>query len=121
MRMLLLDDEEFALKLLDCSVAEAVPEGERFCFRDPEKALEFAENNPVPVAFLDINMPKMNGLEVAERLMELNPEINIIFCTGYSEYAVDAFRIYSSGYLFKPIISENIADAMNHLRYPVED
>ena len=55
--------------------------------------MEYARENPVEAAFLDIEMPVMNGLVLAQKLRELIPGIVIIFVTGYEQYAMDAFRI----------------------------
>lgn len=53
-------------------------------------------------------------------LKETNKNMNIIFVTGYSHYAVDAFSIRSSGYLLKPVRSEEIAAELNNLRIPIK-
>lgn len=121
MKMLLLDDEPLALKMLENAVAEAVPGAEVNSFLKVNDALEFAAYNLVQIAFLDINMNVMNGLDVARKLKEINPTVNIIFSTGYEEYALDALKMYSSGYLLKPIDADDIADVMQNLRYPVDE
>ena len=68
------------------------------------------------VAFLDIRMFGLNGVELARELKRINPEVNIVFTTGYSEYMGEAFALHASGYLLKPITAEMIADEMAHLR-----
>lgn len=120
MNILLVDDEKYALSALEEAVSEAVPNSNRASFKTASEAIEYAKNNAVDVAFLDINMRVMNGIEMAKTLMELYPKINIIFCTGYQDYAVEAFQMYCSGYLLKPITEESIEECMEHLRYPVE-
>lgn len=60
------------------------------------------------MAFLDIDMRGTNGMELAKRLKENQPKINIIFVTGYSEYMGDAFSIHASGYVLKPPTKEKI-------------
>lgn len=121
MNLLLVDDEILALEMLEEAVREAIPDGKCNCFDSATKAMEFAASNTIDIAFLDINMRIMNGLEMAKALMEINPKINIIFCTGYEEYALDAFKLYSSGYLLKPISEEKILEVMEHLRFPIEE
>lgn len=120
MNILLVDDEALALMALKSAVSKAVPSAELHPFSNAESALEAAENTKFEVAFLDINMFGMDGLEMAKRLTAINPTMNIIFCTGYAEYAVEAFRLYSSGFLLKPISAKDITEAMGHLRYPIE-
>ena len=72
-------------------------------FSSCSTALAYATENPVDVAFLDINMRGIGGLGLAEKLIELQPRCKIVFCTGYEEYAIPAFKIHASGYLMKPI------------------
>lgn len=78
--------------------------------------LEWAAENPVDIAFLDIHMRGMGGLALAEKLTELQPECKIVFCTGYSEYAVDAFQLHAAGYLMKPITAEAVQREIDHIR-----
>lgn len=68
-----------------------------------EDAVAFIKKNPVDIAFLDIEMPEMNGLELAERLMEVDSYIRVIFVTAYNQYALEAFRAHAIGYLLKPL------------------
>lgn len=72
-------------------------------FMDPAEALEYLETSPADLALLDIDMPQMGGLELAARMKDKCPDIKIIFLTGYSEYAVDAYAMHATGYLLKPI------------------
>lgn len=114
------DDEKYALLELTETLKEACPDYEIDSFRKPAEALEFAARHPVEIAFLDIEMGVMSGLELARRLKNINPRINIIFVTGFSQYALEAFNVEASGYLLKLVTAEQIAKAMNSLRYPAE-
>ena len=67
--------------------------------------------------FTDVEMPKMNGIDLARKLQEIDPQVNIIFITGYQEYMSDAFDLYASGYLIKPMDEEDVRKALEHLRY----
>ena len=97
MKILAIDNNESALKLLTASIAEACPLSEIFPFRKPSEFLVFAKDNPCDIVFLDIKMWGMNGLALAKELKEINPKINIIFVTAYSKYASDAFDIIGCG------------------------
>ncbi|MCQ2509779.1 MAG: response regulator [Lachnospiraceae bacterium] len=119
MNLILVDDELLALAALEEAVTEALPGAQYASFDRASTAIEYARENPVDVAFLDINMRAMSGLEMALELQNYHPDVNIIFCTGYEEYALDAIRLHCSEYLVKPISSEKVADAMQHLRHPV--
>lgn len=103
MNVIAVDDEQLALKDLMRALEKAMPDGASHGFSSSRRALEYAENADVDVAFLDIRMPGMNGLELAKRLKELQPEMHIIFVTSYDEYAIDAFSLHATGYLLKPV------------------
>lgn len=119
MNLLLVDDEPLLLRKLERAVAEALPEANIHSFDKAREALEFAKANRIDVAFLDIQMRGINGLELAKRLVGLHKHTNIIFCTSFTEYALDAFHAYASDYLVKPISPEAVKKAMGQLRYPV--
>lgn len=119
MKYLLVDDEELQLLKLKDSVKEASPDGEIFAFDNPVSALESAKETQYDVAFLDIELPVMNGVSLAKKLKELDPEINIIFVTGYTEYALDAHKLHASGYLTKPVTKAAIKAELADLRFPI--
>ena len=85
-------------------------------FSDCEEALEYVRNNYVDVAFLDINMRGMGGLALAERIIEARPDCKIVFCTGYEEYAIPAFKLHVSGYLLKPISAEDVQTEIDNIK-----
>lgn len=120
MKIIAVDDEKLALDTLVDSIEKAVPGGGVIGFRKPEDALIYVSENDCEIAFLDIKMRGMTGLELAKRLKDIRRDINIIFVTGYSEYSLDAFRLYASDYLLKPATPDAVRQAMEHLRTPVK-
>lgn len=89
-------------------------------FESGPEALDWAGTNGVEIALLDIELDeRMNGIELAKRLKEHSPRVNIIFLTSYGEYAQDALDLYSSGYVRKPITPEKLHEQFCHLRFPV--
>ena len=119
MNILFVDDEPLALGKLDRLLGVTAPEAKRHGFVRAHDAMTFAEENTVDVALLDINMRGLDGVTMAKRLQALYPRVNIIFCTGYSEYMPDALAMYCSGYLMKPITENDLRTALQHLRYSV--
>ena len=113
MRILCLDDEEPALQMLEMCVKKARPEAEVWSFDDQDALLEDAEDSGCDVAFLDIHMRGMNGVEVAKRLKEINPRMNIIFVTGFSEYKGDAMDMKASGYIMKPVTVNEVREELD--------
>lgn len=120
MRILAVDDERLALEGLLEAIQGAVPDAEIQGFRSAEDALVFAQNYECEIAFLDITMRGMDGIELARRLKALNPKINIIFTTGYDEYTGQAFALHASGYVMKPVTAEKVSLEMEELRHPVQ-
>ena len=121
MNMIVVDDERIILQYETEIIKKAAANGSVTPFTSPDDALTYAKAHRIDVAFLDINMVEMNGLSFAETLKTINPRINIIFCTGYSEYSLHALELYCSGYLMKPLTEEKVKTALDNLRFPDEE
>lgn len=120
MTVILVDDEKLALEGLLDAVKSVLLDADIHCFSIAREAIEYANSTQVDIAFLDIHMRGIDGIEVAKQLLEHYPKTNVIFCTGFTDYALDAFDVYCSGYLMKPISSKKVLEAVSHLRYPIE-
>lgn len=120
MRALAIDDKKLPLEALVEAVEEAEPTIELHAFRSPDEVLSWDGAKQCDVAFVDIDLPGMTGIELAHRLKALNPRMNIIFATGFSEYTSDAMHLHASGYLTKPITAEKVRRELDDLRHPVE-
>jgi two-component SAPR family response regulator len=119
MRIIAVDDEKIALESLSSAIKAIVTEDEVVSFRYPEDALEYANTNLCDIAFLDVEMAGMSGVELAAELKRYNSEINIVFCTGYGNYRDAAFELHASGYLMKPITPEKVKRELENLRRPI--
>lgn len=84
-------------------------------FDDSIKALEYIQKHPVDVIFLDINMPKLDGLAFSRVINTLTPKPLFIFITAYSEYALEAFEVAAFDYILKPYSEGRIADTLKRL------
>ena len=120
MRILAVDDEKDALEVLVTAISECDKTAEIKGFNSPTEALAYATENPPDIAFLDIRMPTMSGLDLAKKLKAINVRVNIVFSTGYSEYASDAFSMHASGYIMKPVSVRLVRKELENLRNPVE-
>ncbi|MBO6108648.1 MAG: response regulator [Eubacterium sp.] len=119
MRILCVDDEPLALKMLETSIKKAKPDVDVLAFRKPSELLEEAKKDGCDIAFLDIHMRGMTGVELAKELKGVNPKMNIIFVTGFSEYAGDAMKMHASGYIMKPVSQAKIEEELSDLRFPI--
>ena len=110
------DDEALMLGAL-VSAIEASPDVSSVAkFSNCEEALAYVDAHAVDIAFLDINMRGMGGLALAERIVAARPSCKIVFCTGYEEYAIPAFKLHASGYLLKPISAEDVQGEIDNIK-----
>lgn len=121
MNIIAVDDEKLALETLTRSIQTAEKEANIYSFREPDDAVDFVKNNECAVAFLDIKMRLITGIELAKQLKEIKPKLNIVFVTGFSDYTLEAFKLYASDYILKPATPEQIKQALANLRNPVEE
>ncbi len=121
MKVLIVDDEIFALNDLKEVLEDCIPQAEIETFSKAEQAIEYAKSTNIDIAFLDIEMNNMTGIQLAEQLLKIHEKTNIIFVTGYSEYALEAFSVYASGYILKPATKKAMLSAISKLRYPLDD
>lgn len=121
MKILLVDDEELQLLRLESEVKKVVPSSATILsFSNSSKYIKECQDEKIDIAFLDIEMPGMNGISLAKELKRINPLVNIIFVTAYNDYALEAYKIHASGYLSKPVTAEKIKKELDALRYPLE-
>jgi two-component system, LytTR family, response regulator len=105
---IIVDDEPNAVKLLELHVQRATDWQLVVKCNNPLDALEFLKNNKADVIFLDINMPQLNGMQLASLLPA---DLKIVFITAYSEYAVESYNLKAIDYLLKPITLQRFLDA----------
>lgn len=121
MNIIAVDDERRSLRMLEKALLQIAPDATIRGFLSAGEALAYADEHQVDVAFLDIMMGGMDGLQLAERLKELYDRTNIIFVTGYSQYAGSAFDLHASGYLMKPVNPQRVKKELENLRSPVAE
>ena len=112
---LCVDDESIMLTLLQKAVESSPDIDEVYAFGKAGDALEWAETHHFDVAFLDVELHGISGTEIARRLREKSPYLPIVFCTGYADYALDAYRLHVDGYLLKPIHAEDVQNELDRL------
>jgi DNA-binding LytR/AlgR family response regulator len=111
-RAFVVDDEQLAVQRLTRLLTETGRVVVAGSATDPREALGALGGMDVDVAFLDIQMPEMTGLELVERL---NRDIPVVFTTAYDRYALEAFAVNSIDYLLKPVESSRLEKALDKL------
>ena len=115
MKIMIVDDEKLAISRLTRLLND---EGlnDITSFDSPSLALVEATKNKYDVIFMDISMPQMTGLELANTILAIEPKTFIVFQTAYSEYAVEAFKIGGIDYLMKPIEKDEIIRVLEKIK-----
>lgn len=117
--IMVLDDEPDVVRKTGHLAKKVVPEAEVYGVQSGEKALLLLRKKRVNVAFVDIHMGDDDGLSIAQKLLSVQPQLNIVFLTNHPEHMKSAFRMHASGYILKPPSLEDVEDEIGHLRYPL--
>jgi len=115
MNILIVDDETIAISRLTRLLNELQFE-DITSFSDPEEALKNLTKTQYDIVFLDIQMPKITGLELANKILDITPSTFIIFQTAYEQFALDAFKSGGIDYILKPTTKENISKALQKVQ-----
>ncbi|MEK8131641.1 response regulator [Paenibacillus filicis] len=116
MKIMLVDDEPLALRLLAEELEHIGGLDIIGTFRNPRAALDAIVEQGPQAVFLDIEMPEMSGIQLAELILERRPDTMIVFVTVYDEYAVKAFELQAMDYVLKPVQAERLAKTIERLK-----
>ena len=116
--IIMVDDNNIILNGSLPVLEEVMPNASVTGFIDPSDAVEYAKTKRVALAFLDIEMGIVSGLDVCRELLEINPRTNVVYLTAYSGYSLDAWSTGASGFMLKPLTPEGIREQLKNLRYP---
>ena len=116
--IILVDDNAVILNGGLAIIEEVIPNASVTGFTKPSEAIDFAKANRVALAFLDIEMGTVSGLDVCRELLEINPHTNVVYLTAYGNYSLDAWSTGACGFMIKPITPEGIREQLKKLKYP---
>ncbi|UKS27097.1 response regulator [Paenibacillus sp. HWE-109] len=120
-RVVIVEDEKPILELMKVLIGRNPHYTIIGAFSNPLEALASMPELKPDIAFLDVEMPKINGLELAQRMNDMAGTTKIIFTTAYKEYALDAFKVYAFDYILKPVTPaaiERITTRLMKLEHP---
>lgn len=118
---IIVDDEELAIIYLEKKLQQFPNIQIVKTYTNHEHILSDLKKERIDVAFLDIEMAELNGLDLAEAIQSICPSIHVVFVTAHSEYAVQAFEINSIDYLLKPVTTNRLQKTMNRLIEMISD
>lgn len=118
--VIMVDDNTVILNGSLSIIDKVIPNASVTGFTKPSEAIDFAKENRVALAFLDIEMGAISGLDVCRELLEVNPHTNVVYLTAYREYSFDAWSTGACGFMLKPITSEGVREQLKKLRYPFQ-
>ena len=109
-------DDEPGVMLLLCSILSKLERALVIGAADNAKdAIALVREHNPDLAFLDIELPDIKGIELAERLREIKPDLAIVFITAHQEYSLDAFKLYAFDYILKPIDEERVKSTFQRI------
>ena len=117
--VIMVDDRKIVLTGGLPVLEEVMPNATVVGFTRPSEAVEYARGNRVALAFLDIELGNVSGLDLCRELLDINPRTNVVFLTAYAEYSLDAWSTGASGFMVKPITQEGVREQLERLRYPI--
>lgn len=113
---LLIDDEKIILEGMKDTLLLVVNKGDTILTAsDPFEATELMKQNNIDIIFSDVDMPGMNGLKLAQIASDIVPDADIVFCTGYAHYSLDAWKTEAKAFILKPVTEEDLAMVINKL------
>lgn len=116
--VIMVEDREVILTGGLAVLEEVMPNATIVGFEWPSEAIEYAKENQVSLAFLDIELGAENGLDLCQSLLDINPRTNVVFLTAYAEYSLDAWGTGASGFMLKPVTAEGVRAQLANLRHP---
>ena len=116
--VIMVEDREVILTGGLSVLEEVMPDATVVGFEWPSEAIEYARENRISLAFLDIELGAESGFDLCHSLLDIYPRTNVVFLTAYSEYSLDAWSTGASGFMLKPITPEGVRAQLANLRHP---
>ena len=121
MRIIVVDDESVILGREMEIIRRVAPSAQIEGFLSAGQALRFVQTQPVDVAFLDVMMPEISGIDLAREMKRQRPELNVIFATAFNHLYKEAMELHASGYILKPMDEAGVRRELSDLRRPPKE
>ena len=121
MKILVADDQPMIVEDIIDELKNLRPAAICIGTSEPSEILPLFAEHRFDIVLLDIDLSGYNGIALAKRILTVKPRTNIIYITGYEKFALDSYKTIASAFLVKPVSTEMIANALDHLRYPVSE
>ena len=118
MTYLAVDSNAGALRRLAEALAALRPDAQVLRFDNSPAALAAAREREIDVAFIEAELPELNGLDLGQYLKELNPQVNLIYLSRSQKHALTALTQHASGYVLKPATEDALQRELDDLRHP---
>ena len=115
LRAIIVDDEQLSVNRLKRILSESGVIEICHTFLNPMEAYEYVKANPIQLAFLDISMPEIDGMQLSSLLLDLDTSIDVVFVTAYDDYAVQAFDMSALDYLMKPVTAKRLSKTLDKI------
>jgi len=113
--VLICDDDQYMRKMLRKIVSENLSITNVYDTEDGIEALNIVQKQTINIALLDVDMPKLNGIETAKLISKISPSTRFIFITAHADYAIESFTVHPYDYLLKPVKIESLNDTLKNL------
>lgn len=118
--VLICDDDEYTRRMLEKIVSQRPFTSRIHTASDGVEALSVARETSLDIVLMDIDMPRLNGIEAAKTICALSPDAKFIFITAYMDYAIESFSVHPYNYLLKPLdigkLEKNLDEMKSHIK-----
>ncbi len=118
LNIIMVDDNKTILSYNLLILEEVAPNAMIAGFNRPQEAIEYAKENRIDLAVLDIELGTVSGFDLCRELLEINSCTKVVYLTAYPDYSLNAWDTDACGFMVKPLLPEDVRRQLKKLRYP---
>ena len=116
MQTIIVDDKSAVVSMLQRILKRVDPAGSHTGYTEADNALQDAAHMRIDAAFIDIEMPGMDGITLAKKLRSVSENVFIVFLTGHIEYALEGYEVNALRYLTKPVDINKLKEVIRYVQ-----